>query len=73
MPGGQQIRELIGRKRRAEIEALSLAAALALKEGQLLLCFDTFRDDPPMEAPSHADHGADDRRTAEITCDPLDE
>src|ERR1043166_8024179 len=56
---------MLGAHRWAEIEPLSLAALLGLKESQLFARFHTFRDDPKAEALAHADHRAEDETGAE--------
>ncbi len=58
--GSQQLRELTGKHRTAEIVALRHRAAVLLKKSYLISCFHTFRHNPHMQTLPHADHRVDD-------------
>ena len=64
---------LLGHNRRAEIIALCLAAAVALKEFELRPGFHPLGNHPLLQAVAEIDHGADDSRVSRVRRDLLDE
>ena len=64
--------KLCGAQGTAEEVALSFRATLGLKVGPLFLCFDALGNHEVLEALSHVNYGAHDRRVIGIGSDLLD-
>ena len=64
--GFEQLGELLGKHRPAEIVPLRLVTLVSLKKCQLFLRFHALGNDPQLQASAHADHrGHDGRIVAE--------
>ena len=66
-------RSFAGGKRTAEVETLSVVAAVTPKEIELRFCFDSFRDDAVVKTFADVDHRRDDRCVLWIVGDFMDE
>jgi len=60
LAGLEQVSELPGNYRPAEIVSLRLVTLVGLKKFQFLLRFHALSNDPQLQASAHADHGGHD-------------